>query len=56
MAAESNAITIDAEFTQWMDEELIPVLITAFGKDADYWQEVTQRAKKHIYILVSSLH
>jgi hypothetical protein len=56
MATESNAVTIGAEYTQWMEDELIPVLVTAFGKDADYWREVAKRAKKHIYMLVSSLH
>jgi hypothetical protein len=37
-----------------MDEELIPFLVIAFGKDANYWREAAQRAKKHTYMLVSS--
>jgi hypothetical protein len=56
MAATSNVVTTGVEYTQWMDEELIPILTTAFGKDAEYWREAAQRAKKHTQMLVRSLH
>lgn len=55
MAAKSDTVKTDGDYNQWLEEELVPILVDAFGQDAEYWREVARGAKRYIDMLVSEM-
>ncbi|KAL5116318.1 hypothetical protein ACEQ8H_005776 [Pleosporales sp. CAS-2024a] len=41
----------EVEYSQWLEEELIPLLIEAYGYDSQYWYQAAKDAEKKLHYL-----
>lgn len=55
MAAKYAAVNAKVEYIAWVEEELIPLLIDAYGKPARYWRQAAKNAEQSVDKLVGNL-
>jgi len=55
MAAKYAALNAKVEYIAWVEEELIPLLIDAYGKPVRYWRQAAKNAEQSVGKLVSDL-
>ncbi|KAH4936480.1 hypothetical protein HBI39_113120 [Parastagonospora nodorum] len=48
MPAKYAAVKAQLEYTVWVEEELIPLLIDAYGKPARYWRQAAKNAEQSV--------
>jgi hypothetical protein len=55
MAIQSAADNRRVWYTQWVEKELIPLLMNAYGYPAKYWRQAAKNAEQNLDALVSIL-